>query len=657
MKQFTTYFLQHLGQISVVLVLVAVVLINYFIPQKITFLNVYYLPVILAGYFVDIRRAIMGALLCILMVYIYVVISPEQFVMPSTPQNIYLHVSAWGLFLVLAGAAMGKQRDKLNLEIQQAREANIKLQAQQGELNTANRTLQEYSDTFESRMKELENSKQDVEKIKTKVENTLYATMDATVAKMIIEGRLRNEKRKVSVMFSDLVGFTNFSEERSPELVVRDLNSYLNHMESVILDYRGHIDKYMGDGIMSEFGVPLDYENYRLLSVMAGLKMQEKLARLEHPWQMRIGIASGSAIMGIIGSRRQAYTTIGDVVNLAARMEKACPPGSVLIDAFTAEGVRRFFDVRLMKDVSSAEIMDEKTEEKLDELHQKLSYTQDDVQRAELYYRIGKMHLSLGEALDAVNYFERALLIDQDNDKLKVAFAEATIMRGGNEKIKVRGRKQRVAAYEVIGIKDILLDRKKFPASFLGRYPQVEELIEIPEDAIIPVEALDGCIGHSKVVALLSYAIAQDMGVTEQERMDILHAAFAADIGKAIIPHHLLNRMGSLNENELKEVQKHPVEGVNILKKMGYNSELMLRVVRNSHENFNGSGYPDGLTGEKIPIGARIVVVADTYDALTSWRPYRERWDRNATFDELQRGLKKGLFDPKVVRSLVKVLS
>lgn len=120
--------------------------------------------------------------------------------------------------------------------------------------------------------------------------------MDSAVVNLMIEGRLRTEKRNMSVMFTDLVAFTTYSEQTAPETVVADINRYLQDMEPVLFAYRGQIDKYMGDGIMCEFGAPLDYPTHRLMAVVAATKMQEVMKWNKHPWQMRIGIASGSAI-------------------------------------------------------------------------------------------------------------------------------------------------------------------------------------------------------------------------------------------------------------------------------------------------------------------------------------------------------------------------
>ena len=137
----------------------------------------------------------------------------------------------------------------------------------------------------------------------------------------------------------------------------------------------------------------------------------------------------------------------------------------------------------------------------------------------------------------------------------------------------------------------------------------------------------------------------------------MLQAAFVADVGMEIVPHHLLNRGGSLSAGEYDLVKQHPTEGVRLLRKMGYDNEAMLAIVRSSHESWDGSGYPDGLRGESITRGARIVAVADTYDALTSWRSYREPWARDAAIDEIRRGGAIGRYDPEAVAALVKILT
>jgi HD-GYP domain-containing protein (c-di-GMP phosphodiesterase class II) len=174
---------------------------------------------------------------------------------------------------------------------------------------------------------------------------------------------------------------------------------------------------------------------------------------------------------------------------------------------------------------------------------------------------------------------------------------------------------------------------------------------------LLPVEALDGSIGHGKLVAIFSYAIASCLGLADSEKADILTAGYAADIGKEIVPHHLLTRSGTLTSRELETLQTHPAEGANALRKMGWDNENILQIVRHSHEHYNGSGQPDGLKGNAIPLGSRVIAVADTYAAMISWRPYRDPWDRSVALDEIVRGSDAGIYDPAIVEALIKVLS
>jgi len=639
-QELREYSIKNFEQLFVLLTLVTTALLNYFIPQKASFLNFYYLPIILGGYYLGRRKAVMGALFCVVLISGYVYLDPEAFYMAPNVVDLILHVSTWACFLILAGAVVGGLQEKLMAEVETTRHLNMELQKKQQELVRTNVSL--------------EQSKRSVESLKAKVEEALYSTMDASVANLLIEGRLRNEKRNVSILFSDLVGFTSYSEEHPPEVVIRDLNRFLSDTEPILIAYRGHIDKYMGDGVICEFGAPFDYETYRLLAVLAGLKLQEKLAKLKFPWQMRVGIASGAAITGLIGSKRQTYTAIGDTVNLAARLEKACTPGRVLIDRETYDNVSRFIEARKKRDIPTRDSADHEKERELEALHEKVSGGSQD---ADLYFHIGNLHLELKEAYESLYYFERAMELVPGNMQYKVAYAEAGIKAKDLDKLSIKGKRHRVEAYEVTGLKDPLEDRNKIPLWFYNEYKGLSDLITIPNDVVLPVEALDGSIGHSRVVAVIAGALGGCFGLTEREKLDILHAGYVADIGKEIVSHYLLNRRGGLTAGELEVARQHSVEGTKILRKMGYESESIIKIVYHSHEHFNGAGYPSGLKEGDIPLGSRIVAVADAYDALTAWRPYRDAWERHAALEEITRGVERGLYDPKVVDILVRLLS
>lgn len=658
MEKLKKYLMSNFEQSFILLVLLSTIAINYYLAHKIAFLNFYFLPVILGGYYLGRRRAIAGALLCVVVVTSYVLLDPRAFIVAQSKVATYTHVIIWSCFLLLAGTVVGRLHDKLAGEIQTTRELNRSLEGSQRELNEANKSLSAINEHLEERVRErtfeLEESKLTVESLKKKAESALYATMDPSVVNLMIEGRLRIEKREMSVMFADLVGFTTYSEATPPETVVSDLNRFLQDMEPGLFAYRGHIDKFMGDGIMCEFGAPIDYPTHRLMAVVAALKMQEKLGQNKHPWQMRIGIASGSAIAGLIGTRRRTYTAIGDVVNLAARLEKCCTPGCILIDQYTHEGVGHFFDTRKLRAVPTSEKVDLGKEYHLEQLNEQILAKPED---ADLHYRLGQLHLEIGEPVEALDCIESALRLDPGNTVYKVAYAEAGLKLREYGKISVKGKRQRVEAFEVIRLKDPLQDRAKFPQGLPKEYQRAVDEAMIPNDITLPAEVLDGSLLHSRGVGALAYAIADIIGLPGRDKLQVLQAAFLADIGKEVIPQYLLNRRGPLAPNERALVQQHPEEACRMMRKMGYETPEVLEMVRHSHECYDGRGYPDGLRGEAIPVGSRIIAVADAYDALTSWRPYRESWESAATLRDIRGQTEKGVFDPGVVAALARLIA
>jgi len=156
------------------------------------------------------------------------------------------------------------------------------------------------------------------------------------VVKEIIENpdklKLGGEEQIVTVMFSDVAGFTSISEKLTPTELVHLLNEYLTEMTDIILANQGIIDKYEGDLIMAEFGIPVFYENHPYMACKAALEMQKRLHFLRKKWQeagkplvrARIGINTGNVIVGNMGSRDVFdYTVMGDHVNLGSRLESA----------------------------------------------------------------------------------------------------------------------------------------------------------------------------------------------------------------------------------------------------------------------------------------------------------------------------------------------
>jgi class 3 adenylate cyclase len=647
------YLVRNFEQSFVLLILIVTVVVNYYVPQKVAFLNFYFLPIILGAYYLGQKRAMLGAVFCVVMLTGYAMHDPDAFVSPGSPREIYLYLTIWGSFLILAGAVVGRLQEHLKEEVGVARQLNQQLDLKRHELDESNRQLLDTNQNLEARVEErtqeLRQSKAAIEGLKTKVEGALYSTMDSAVVNLMIEGRLRSEKRQMAVMFVDLVGFTTYSESSPPENVVADVNRYLQDMEPIMLSYHAHIDKYMGDGIMCEFGAPIEYAMHRLMAVACAVKMQRVLAERKHPWQMRVGIASGNAIVGLVGSRRQTYTAIGDIVNLAARLERGCAPGRVLIDRRTFEEIHPYFETRRIRNLYLRE-SDRAKEQELNALLEELPARKGD---ADLLHRIGKLHLQMQELPEAMECFETALGLDPANDAFKISYAEAGLKLKESEKISVKGKFQRVEAFEVSGMKDPLLNTDKIPAALYERYRTVVDEMNVPEDVTLPSEVVDGSIGHSRVVAFLSYALADALGLSNSEKQDILRAGLLADIGKELISPDLRNRRGGLSLTELETVKQHPDESCRLMRKMGYDNPAVLNLVRHSHEHFaNEGGYPRELRGEDIPFGSRIIAVADTYDAMTSWRPYSQPWERHAALGEINREVEKGRFDPAVVGKL-----
>jgi adenylate cyclase len=144
--------------------------------------------------------------------------------------------------------------------------------------------------------------------------------------------QLGGERREITSFFSDLAGFTSISENLSPEDLVRLLNAYLSEMTEIILDSGGTLDKYEGDAIIAFWNAPLNHDDHAIRACLAALRCQKRLEELRphfqdqfgHSLYMRIGINSGPAVVGNMGSQRRFdYTAMGDTINLAARLEGA----------------------------------------------------------------------------------------------------------------------------------------------------------------------------------------------------------------------------------------------------------------------------------------------------------------------------------------------
>jgi putative two-component system response regulator len=161
-----------------------------------------------------------------------------------------------------------------------------------------------------------------------------------------------------------------------------------------------------------------------------------------------------------------------------------------------------------------------------------------------------------------------------------------------------------------------------------------------------------GTYGHSKRVSYNARLIAAALDLGEKEREDLKTAALLHDIGKIGITDFILGKEGPLSERERNIIKSHPFKGVEILRPLKQ-FEHILPSILHHHENYDGSGYPEGISGERIPLHARIISVADTYDAILSTRPYRSASDHSRAISELIAFSGKQ-FDPDIVDAFIR---
>lgn len=539
------------------------------------------------------------------------------------------YILAWSSFVLLIALSLGRINNILQKNVQKAIKVQAQLNIDFAELEKSADSLQAFKDAFQ-------------------------ATMDPAVVQLIIANKLRTEKRPISVQFTDLQGFTSYAEKKSAEVLISELNVYLKKMEIVLLNYQAHIDKYMGDGIMSEFGAPNMFIKHSLLAVASGLKMQESMTQNNFPWRLRVGIATGVSTIGIIGTQRQTYTAFGDSVNLASRIEGLCEPGRVTVDETTYQECKQYFDFSQKTLSNNQHPEDEELIRAINETLTELEQNQD---QPELLMKLASLMTEADDTQKALDYLNKAMTLAPDDDKIKLAYADASLKHNAHTKLEVRGRQKPVQVYELIGLKDPLGTFKNVPKElYLQEKDTIESLVSFPEDLILPVECLDGSIGQARLVGIVSYLLALKLQLPAEAKKDILEAGYLADIGKSAVPESILNRPGQLTDEEASAIHKHPAESVRKLLELDYDNQNLLSIIASHHESLNGLGYPEGISGDAIPLGSRIIAVAEAYVSMTSNRPYRDAWQVKPAFQEIVKytGLQK--FDSDVTEALGEII-
>jgi len=194
-------------------------------------------------------------------------------------------------------------------------------------------------------------------------------------------------------------------------------------------------------------------------------------------------------------------------------------------------------------------------------------------------------------------------------------------------------------------------------AKSLLRFKRLNDRLENAENVLFAlanaIEAKDPYTeGHIFRVATLALKLGRRLGLSAEHQESLWKGGILHDIGKIGVPDAILNKAGRLTPEEVAQMQVHAIVGERICQPLR-SIRYLLPVIRHHHERFNGTGYPDGLRGEAIPITARIVGIVDMYDALITDRPYRPRLSREEAFGILRAGAADGTLDPELVASFI----
>lgn len=191
----------------------------------------------------------------------------------------------------------------------------------------------------------------------------------------------------------------------------------------------------------------------------------------------------------------------------------------------------------------------------------------------------------------------------------------------------------------------------------------VKKAVELKESRFDSIKALAEALetkdiytrGHSDRMVDYAIRIADRLGLSEEEKEYLRYGAILHDIGKIGIPDHILNKPGRLDSEEYEMMKSHPMKGADIIREISFLTPVVPMVLHHQ-ERYDGRGYPSGLAGDDIPVGARVISVLDAYDAMMSDRPYRPAPGIDRAIEELKR-YAGTQFDPKVVSIFLDILS
>jgi HD-GYP domain-containing protein (c-di-GMP phosphodiesterase class II) len=359
---------------------------------------------------------------------------------------------------------------------------------------------------------------------------------------------ISGERRKVAILFADIRGFTSMAEKMKPKDVVDLLNTFLEGLADKVRIWEGYLDKYIGDCLMAVFGAPISHYNDAELATTTAIEMQKYVEEFNvtrkkdslPEVEIGIGLNSGDVTSGNMGTVDLFdYTVIGDVANIASRLEGIAGRGQILATKEVYEEVRYVVDA---------------------------------------------------EFLDSII---------------------------------VKGREQPVDVYEI---------KDRIAGPYLRKLERVE-----------PYK-----VGHYLNVARDAVLIGQKLGFPTEDLNKLRSAIMHIDIGRIGLSEDIFSKKETLTPEEFEVVKSHVIRGAEYVEKKLNLFKEGIELVKYHHEFYDGSGYPDGLKGEDIPLWARIVSVVDSYYAMISSRPFREPLKEEQAIAILndEKGRK---YDPEIV--------
>jgi len=224
-------------------------------------------------------------------------------------------------------------------------------------------------------------------------------------------------------------------------------------------------------------------------------------------------------------------------------------------------------------------------------------------------------------------------LYDHDFDEPEVALLDAVTKATGHALERAWLTKERIDLVE------------RLEAAWLGTAEALAAALEAKDSYTAD---------HASSIAELAIEVGAEFGMDDDALRDLRYGAIFHDIGKIAIPDAILNKPGPLTAPEFEVIKRHPIVGEQILEPVPFLDQVR-RIVRHDHERWDGGGYPDGLRGVQIPVGARIVFVVDAYHAMVSDRPYRRAMSDQDARAELESNAGTQ-FDPDVVRAMIAAL-